>query len=44
MKKLIAELEAKGIKLAGLFDEPAFLYSGRDDDFNFVTVWVMYDL
>lgn len=44
MRKLLAELKRKGLRIAGLFEEPAWIYSGRDDDFNIVTVWVVDDL
>lgn len=43
MRKLLAELKRKGLRIAGLFEELAWLYSGRDDDFNIVTVWVVDD-
>lgn len=44
MRKLLDELKRKGLRIAGLFEEPAWIYSGRDDDFNIVVVWVVDDL
>ncbi len=44
MRHLLAELKRKGLRIAGLFEEPAWIYSGRDDDFNIVAVWVVDDL
>lgn len=41
--KLQKELKRKGLRIAGLFEEPAWIYSGRDDNFNIVTVWVVDD-
>ena len=41
MRKLLAELKRKGLRLAGQFEEPSWIYSGRDDDFNFITVLVV---
>lgn len=43
-RKLLVELKRKGLRIAGLLEEPAWIYSGRDDDFNFVAVWVVDDL
>ena len=43
MIKLLAELKRKGLRIAGLFEEPAWIYSGRDDNFNIVSVWVIDD-
>ena len=44
MRKLLVELKRKGLRIAGLLEEPAWIYSGRDDDFNIVAVWVVDDL
>jgi hypothetical protein len=41
MRHLEAELKRKGLRIAGLFEEPAWIYSGRDDELNVVTVWVV---
>lgn len=41
MRKLLDELKRKGLRIAGLFEEPAWIYSGFDDDFNIIAVWVV---
>jgi hypothetical protein len=43
MRKLQSQLKHKGLRIAGLFEEPAWLYSGFDDNFNIVAVWVVDD-
>lgn len=43
MRHLLAELKRKGLRLAGQFEEPAIIYSGLDDDFNVISVWVIND-